>query len=485
MEELQKEEITKVAELLKAANDARGIPAKIEKSRDLFTYLLTTSEVLKNALLRKALWLKSYEFETYPELIDVCQELQEKLLTYGPAEPRPLGKAPVSPNLRYIAKGSYGCAIGPALPNIVSGSWKTYPSNVTKLFYDKHNYDKLLAKQPMIHNVFGKINDYTIHPYIHKFTYRNIPSKVRANCDIGSQDLHIVRMPHLGTSVHDTTKDSAKYRPILKAIPIPTLLNEIMKLFGNVKTLRDKNLIHGDIRETNLMIDPNTGKLTIIDFDWLLPKDTFLAEYGGFGFYNNPPEALMVDRIANLERIGFDGVFFNELNSDGEAQEYIKHSNRYKYRDDLGLRINASTIAIANMKNLKYIPDLIKLEYANNTTIDIALKETVLKQNMIKTFDSYGLGITLAALLYVVYPEEFTAESNKTIHSLIHTIIKPMIALEMKDRMGIEEAIGKMETLQASLAGASEAAEGGGNRIRKKTRSANRRKLRKTRKNRK
>ncbi len=499
------EEQSRVAEFFARLNHTEDIPERIAIINDMFAYLITTKELLKIDMFRTSVWNKIYELEQYAELNDVIARLKPKLLEYGPVVPKP---APISPNLKYIAKGSYGCAVEPALPNEVDGVWKEYPSNISKLFYTKGNYDKLLAKQAMIHNVFGETNDYTISPYMHKFSYKNIPKRVRRNCEIGKKDLHIVRMPNLGISVHKANKESAKYMPILKALPIQTLLQEIMKLCVNVKSLKDKDIIHGDIRETNVMIDPNTGKLTIIDFDWLLPTRQFLLEYS-FGFYNNPPEALMTDRVRNLERIHIHEDFFDELDSDGETQEYIHQSNLYKYREDLGVTLDKYTLTDANMENLSHIVELSATantaggsRYYNNYMDRNSYDENnsnrnnyyppadpteiLLKEEIVKTFDSYGLGITLAALLYAIYPEEFKAESNKPIHSLIHTIVKPMIALEMKDRMNIDTAISELETLQASLV-----AQGGvrssksKRKSKSKTRSTKPRRRQNTRKNRK
>jgi serine/threonine protein kinase len=110
-------------------------------------------------------------------------------------------------------------------------------------------------------------------------------------------------MPSLGIDVTHLDRfdaDTRRFRDYLKRVPIITILEQIVKLFEQLNRLISNNHIHGDIRDTNVMLSKE-GKITIIDFDLLEPLNDFLDNYGfNMGFYSNPPETLFYSLLPTI-----------------------------------------------------------------------------------------------------------------------------------------------------------------------------------------
>ena len=77
---------------------------------------------------------------------------------------------PIPHNLAYVAKGSYGCVIKPALPNRADNSeqWTQYPKYVTKLFFHKNDMKKASKNSKRVYNLLGRNKGHKTHKYNHK-----------------------------------------------------------------------------------------------------------------------------------------------------------------------------------------------------------------------------------------------------------------------------------------------------------------------------
>ena len=101
----------------------------------------------------------------------------------------------------------------------------------------------------------------------------------------------IAHMKNLGTDMRH--KNLAENVAALRKIPIGFLLEQVLKVMNQVKIFVDNGFIHGDIRPPNMMIIPDTGIITIIDFDLFEEIRYFMA--GNVAFYNRPPENYIHD----------------------------------------------------------------------------------------------------------------------------------------------------------------------------------------------
>ena len=226
-----------------------------------------------------------------------------------------------SPPYKKIGKGSYGCVVRPALPNVNnSGERIEYPENISKVFLNRVNAtgkiipSKLLAERAVNKN--ERIETYgiprTIYPrYRRTFNARaeaedpDIANIRRINgnpCSIRSNNANIgvIRMPNLGIDLYDVYDAFLnKTRPdVIHEIQDLSLLEILEKgvkpLFHTVEMLRRHGRIHLDIKPENVMIQPLTGEMHIIDYDLETSYDNiakFLPDPEIFFLY--PPELLL------------------------------------------------------------------------------------------------------------------------------------------------------------------------------------------------
>jgi serine/threonine protein kinase len=175
-------------------------------------------------------------------------------------------------------------------------------------------------------------------------------------------------MPDLGVSVG--TADTKKGD--LRRVPIPVIIDQIIKVLKQVQTLQHNNYIHGDIRETNVMIHPTTGTITIIDFDLLKPANRFNPN----GMYNNPPENLILDNSSDPVTKLYDYT--------------MKFYKYFFYVQDL-------------FKAEEFLTEMSEADDRNQAYMERVKKIGVVKK-FLATYDSFGLASTLLCLLGTLYP---------------------------------------------------------------------------------
>lgn len=257
-----------------------------------------------------------------------------------------------------IAQGSYGAVYRPAFKNKKNnGTNLIYPDEITKVYFKKNTYSKALNNAIKIRNAIGE--DPGIKPYKHAYKKNNVKNIIKEEninkhetSDNGS--FYMLHMPDLGMDLFEVMKPESADKLTEEAIlNIPF---QIIKVIKQVKTLYDNELIHGDIRDVNIMIHPKTGIITIIDFDALdnrnvyfnkqtqyslLCKDIFdknikkedskynyASKYAinKAGSYHTPPELLIKDSIQTFYP-NKDGTISLSLL---ELYDYdIEHKSRY------------------------------------------------------------------------------------------------------------------------------------------------------------
>ena len=137
------------------------------------------------------------------------------------------------------------------------------------------------------------IHRYSVYPYQHAYSKENIHSSdalARRFPHINTP--HMLRLPNLGYSFFDILR-----RPDLieKAsnISYKIICQQMLDCMNVVKAIGIDAKVHGDIREMNVMLQPDTGVMTIIDFDFFSLFSDFLGKYHQF-FYPHPPECLFI-----------------------------------------------------------------------------------------------------------------------------------------------------------------------------------------------
>jgi serine/threonine protein kinase len=326
------------------------------------------------------------------------------MATFIPTGP-PQPVIPYSPDTKYIAKGSFGCVVKPGLPNKgPDTNWEQFPNNITKIFKRKKDYKTGLNSTIKAHQIMGKNTAHRMNEYKYKYTARNLPKKILNSCKLTTyNDIYASRLPNLGISFFDLNGNTEAIDKIHR-ISFITLLEQILKVLEQVDKLQKANYVHGDIRENNVMIDPKDGRISIIDFDWLLPKDNFFSDSskGGFplGFYNSPPESIVAKYLIDIQNI-------TESTTLNRIEQYLPQIESFK---DSVIYFLGSNVAKSRNITEDDLKDIIieNIEYYNSKlqlyTLDKYNKYIKVTNELFRTYDSYSIGYSLMYMMNILYP---------------------------------------------------------------------------------
>lgn len=403
---------------------------KAEVFKKIFEYLFASQYLLEMEKFRSAIkdriayiMLDEQNKDIIPIVEESVNKLCQRLQWYEGENapiikgcPLPKGMLPNRP-YEILGAGTFGVVFEPALPNMVEGDLIEFPGNVTKAFYKRSAFEGAKNAASSIAHLMGENTGHRFHTYRKQYTAKNLPSSLytklkKINKTLKPSDaLHLMRLPNLGIDLK-TLIPTKKYRE-LRSIPVRTILEQINKLLKQTASLAKNKYVHTDIRETNIMVNPATGILTIVDFDWLRPF-IYIYENYPFGYYNNPPEFLLLKYwpiILRQKTITID--FLEDLLDEDDLQNYAKPMIS-------AFQINYNELGITNEELLKDV--IVKADVVNaEALIDIvnnkgnigALQEFFLKRAM-PTFDNFGLGLSLLEMLAFVYPGSTTINQKRS-----------------------------------------------------------------------
>ena len=235
-----------------------------------------------------------------------------------------------------------------------------------------------------------------------------------------NSDLPIIRMPYLGINLEDATEDANITRT--RDIPISILIIQCYQLMKQIDKIRKKQMRHGDIKIDNIMIHPESGKMTLIDFDL----------FGNFegGFYNDlikvygeitklseifPPEFICIRAIRDTivynrnsnkgnnkaKRIySFSDFMFGRYMK-GRILEFLECINKNEEEGkEYFLESFKSNISLLDgmfKESIKFYDETSK--YAGQLMYD-----TRLINYFMNYFDYYGFGIAMTMFFNKLYP---------------------------------------------------------------------------------
>lgn len=161
---------------------------------------------------------------------------------------------------KYLTKGQQGYIFSPGIP-CKNSSKKFSPNTIGKIFTKKENFDR-------------EKNGYEI---MKKYVPKHIP-KVYAMCEVDNiilskipgskcpkntkQKYEIVYQKE-GISLYDFLKQHEKDKT---KINTKLLLTEFLKILKVLQSLIKKGFSHPDLHDKNILIDPKTYKMKMIDF---------------------------------------------------------------------------------------------------------------------------------------------------------------------------------------------------------------------------
>ena len=308
-----------------------------------------------------------------------------------------------------LGSGGFGQVIAPALPNMKNGVIAEYPDNVTKLFYDEDDKQSALKIAKQLPELMGENRGHSLHNYLYHYKKSNLPLSLQTKigAKIPSGNLFATRMPNLGVSINRLITVYKKVREV----PIVNIMEQTVKLLSQTASLAEHFYIHGDIRESNVTINPKDGTMTIIDFDWLRPYHKFIETYS-FNFYNNPPELLFIPHLDTLRNIvkrapmtAQQLMYDLDLLTLKDFQKYaLSQIRQYNYiNDNVELQLFRIFSGLSN--TIKFLKN--KLDKDDNLDLEV-----LLTTYSIPTFDNFGLGFVLTEIFVMLYPAPYGAENE-------------------------------------------------------------------------
>lgn len=228
-------------------------------------------------------------------------------------------------------------------------------------------------------------------------------------------NLPVIRMPYLGINLEVATEPGNIART--RDIPISILIIQCYELMKQIDKIRKKRMRHGDIKIDNIMIHPESGKMTLIDFD----------HFGNFesGFYG---ELLNIDNnITTLSEV--IPPEFICIRAMRDTIVYNRNSNK---ADDKAKRIRSYSDFMFHRYIEGQLLDFLKCinkneeegkEYflesfnSNISLLDDKLKESIkfddegqllpntqLINYFMNYFDYYGFGMAMTMFFSKLYP---------------------------------------------------------------------------------
>ena len=320
---------------------------------------------------------------------------------------------------RVLGEGAYGIVSSPAFQN-------DQTDIVTKFIYGKKQYEKTLQNSQTLSEKIRSLA-ISMEKYPREYTYGNIMADnlflgkmLKKSEKKNTNQIYPIKMKNLGVSLYKI--QNAEYKDAVLAIPTETYIREMGRLSQILIDILHAGYIHGDIRSTNVVLDLNTHRFTIIDFDLLLPIDTF-RQKNTSPSPNNPPELIMAhidteeaaemfeeiiddDNIDNIDNI-YD-LFDREVNRDN-YDEFVEayHNFVEEYVDGYASNLfpGNKVYTFNEMQNgyNKTMDDIVRIDMRKNrNTSPFGKRYEDCMTRAYNEVDSYGLGNSFISIVNIL-----------------------------------------------------------------------------------
>lgn len=342
-----------------------------------------------------------------------------------------------------VIPGGFGFIINPALPNIINGIETNFPGYITKGFFKPNTYERTISKlnllpgimnsaEPNAHNI-----GHSYKKYSKVFTLKNLPKNVRNKIKNNLENnrnnttIKLLRMPYMGV---DISLMNEMHVGRLRNIPFQIIVEQFVKLFRQTAVLIHNKYIHRDIRETNILIDPESARMTIIDFDLLSTHSEYYRQFIEAPFhvrYLFPPELFIMydwNRLKDIRKPVtqttselFTFIYYDKTNPNVRLaifDKYLKNQlgafrNVFQewgfIKDTLTNTVQhlGNYIISVNRTNIEYLHTLLSELIERGNTVEQA-REYIMTNIIIPTMDNFGLAFSILQLIGKLYPSAIT-----------------------------------------------------------------------------
>jgi len=347
---------------------------------------------------------------------------------------------------QYKGKGSYGV--------VYTNTQSNSPSIIKRYFYPED-----LREADTKSRTFATMSGNSKVAGIRE----NVQSTNLSNMSPPSYSISILRMPYFGENFFNVI-DSKKTDEYIRKITsqpdyITKILHSIQLLLQYTANIAANGYCHGDMHMDNIMIEPSTCEMHMIDFDFFQPFDTYTkliieGARKNLFHYMIPPEYLFL-RIMKPDEISYEQIKIHHANNKYAELPIIRNYLFYfmnvpPHHDDKIL-INAPDVVDA--AHIAYINECNQ----NNFTYFMELKDqmkefnflSLISSQFMQYFDNFGLGMGLQFLLYRIYNNSHPPEKIKATLQLL----KQMSSFTIKERPTPKEAYDKMTEIISQKGG--------------------------------
>lgn len=161
------------------------------------------------------------------------------------------------PISRVIGRGQTGCALRPSVP-CDKNKTDPFPNTISKVFRTKKEQENELKRQTSIVKEIDPTNIFTM--------------KFEIGCEISGSNLRKAELIECNFEEQDTFyqliyKDGGvNIRDAAKTIPFEVIFDSLRTAFLGLELMREKGVIHSDLKPDNIVYNDKTNKLAIIDF---------------------------------------------------------------------------------------------------------------------------------------------------------------------------------------------------------------------------
>ena len=253
-------------------------------------------------------------------------------------------------------------------------------------------------------------------------------------------DIGVIRMPNLGVDLYKVYKAFVrKNKPglveAIQRLPLIDLLKKgVRPLFHTVQALRNNRRLHRDIKMENIMIQPSTGEMHIIDYDLEGPDKSITGLKLKDGhLMNYPPESVLWK----------DGNIYEE--------SYDAWVNQQRTIEDIfivdGRHLHDPTVQ-GILKSIITTDDY-NLPILNKYGIVVDRAKFMYKS--IDTLDSYCTAASLLPFFFVYMNCDNWPNYTAPLSVLFADILIPMSHFDIEGRMTIDDALDRLNKLINSM----------------------------------
>jgi serine/threonine protein kinase len=309
----------------------------------------------------------------------------------------------------YIAEGAYGCTFK---PHLMCLSGESYKDGIGKIFSSEKSYQEEMDTHKIMKKIDPK-NEFTVPMYSACVTDLN---QARGRdfvelCSLANKrEEPIVKQIIYKYGGIDLSRIVNTWNTAFKHLYFDDLLYMLPPLLSGIINMVKKGYVHCDIKPANILYNDDLKKLYLIDFGLVTEYKNIKSDQGilihPYPYY--PPEFKFLHAKQKGRRLTEDQIRMIILrNIDPDFM--LKYKN-YGY-------------------NMEDATKFFSRDNLNNF------------DNWAKTIDSYGLGMSMAIIYFMLSTRKYRKYKNKEfVKKVLGHVIIPMINLNPSKRMDAQTA---------------------------------------------